>query len=283
MYMFNFWCEYRSWLVRNAHKEFLIGESSRSHTTYRPTIPGWLLVCYIDMFNPCNISDIITMYHNAQVWHTLMRDHIVLLAADTFIHKRNEHLGNTHFPSCNGYEAELTFTILTLRGWVDLYHFNQTHAVWFKVKPGVRFGVFVRASKCLATWLDSILIRNSIVVITVHNHTHSHRGNAVAYTHSVARVKMSLNTCNVFVLGDYTFCLTGVLFHGYSSSSKRRDYCISFLQVGCPSCRPTNSVRAKQQKDYHTLTMVLEHQVANSVQSNNNHTHSPRGVEITHT
>jgi len=32
-------------LARNAQKEFLIGQSSRSHATYRPTISGWLLVC----------------------------------------------------------------------------------------------------------------------------------------------------------------------------------------------------------------------------------------------
>jgi len=32
-------------LVRNAQKEFLIGQSSRSHVT-SPTISGWLLVCF---------------------------------------------------------------------------------------------------------------------------------------------------------------------------------------------------------------------------------------------
>jgi len=31
-------------LTRNVQKEFLIGQSSRSHATYRPTISGWLLV-----------------------------------------------------------------------------------------------------------------------------------------------------------------------------------------------------------------------------------------------
>ena len=31
-------------LARNAQKEFLIGRSSRSHSTYCPTISGWLLV-----------------------------------------------------------------------------------------------------------------------------------------------------------------------------------------------------------------------------------------------
>jgi len=31
-------------LARKAQKKFLIGQSSRSHVTYRPTISGWLLV-----------------------------------------------------------------------------------------------------------------------------------------------------------------------------------------------------------------------------------------------
>jgi len=33
MYIFNFWCEYS--IARNAQKEFLIGQSSRSQATYR--------------------------------------------------------------------------------------------------------------------------------------------------------------------------------------------------------------------------------------------------------
>jgi len=36
-------------VARNAQKEFLIGQSSRSHATYiSPTISGWLLVHYPD-------------------------------------------------------------------------------------------------------------------------------------------------------------------------------------------------------------------------------------------
>jgi len=38
-------------LARNAQKEFLIGQSSRSHATYRPTISGWLLVVESEDFS----------------------------------------------------------------------------------------------------------------------------------------------------------------------------------------------------------------------------------------